>query len=180
MRCDSQSFNFYADLSRYISKTILGHETLSLLDVGPRTGAGLALLRLLHHPRAFTRLKFEPVVGIDLDPEFQRIAETEFRDIRAMTGDVFNLPLKSYDIVTCSHTIEHIPDPRPFVERLMAIGRRALFIACPFEEQNRVPGHCVTIDRAFFDDLGFDDVEVYESQHWHNGLACLAYKRLEG
>jgi len=178
LRCDSQSFSFYADLSRYICKFLLGHETLSVLDVGPRTGAGLALLRMMHHPLAFTRLKFAPVDGIDLDPEFQRIAETEFRDIRAITGDIFDLAPKSYDIVTCSHTIEHIPEPEPFLEQLTRLGRRALFIACPFEEQNRIPGHCVTIDHAFFDKFQFDDVEVYESQQWHNGLACLAYKKL--
>jgi 2-polyprenyl-3-methyl-5-hydroxy-6-metoxy-1,4-benzoquinol methylase len=157
---------------------MLGHETLSLLDVGPRTGAGLALLRLLHHPLAFTRLKFEPVYGIDLDPEFERIAKTEFRDIHPLTGDIFDLSDKSYDIVTCSHTIEHIPDPQSFVEKLVRLARRAVFLACPYEEANRVEGHCVSIGQSFFDMLQFDDVEVYESQHWHNGLACLAYKKV--
>ena len=177
MRCDSQSLNYYGDLSRYISKHILGFETLSLLDIGPRTGSGLALLRLLHHPEAFTRLKFDPVFGIDLDPEFQRIAESEFEDIRPMTGDIFDLENKTFDIVTCSHTIEHVPDPDSFMEKMANLARRALVIACPFEEIDRVPGHCNTITQDLFDRHGFDDVEVYDSNHWHNGACCLAFKR---
>lgn len=176
LRCDSQSMNYYGDLSRYICKFLLSHETLSLLDIGPRTGAGLALLRLLHHPAAFTRLKFDPVVGIDIDPEFERIAKREFNDIEALTGDIFDLADGSFDVVTCSHTIEHIPDPAPFVEKLARISRRALVIACPFEEHDLIPDHCSSINRAFFDSQGFDDLEVYDSNHWHNGLCCLAFK----
>lgn len=179
MRCDSQSLSFYGDLSRYMSKFLLGSETLSLLDVGPRTGSGLALLRLLHHPAAFTRLKLEPVIGIDLDPDFQRIAEIEFKDIRAITGDIFDLEDKSFDIVTCSHTIEHVPDLDPFVDKMARLARRALIVACPFEEQERIPGHCNTITREFFAAHSFDDVEVYESNHWHNGMCCLAFKRID-
>ena len=180
LRCDSQSINYYGDLSRYICKFVLGFETLSLLDVGPRTGSGLATLRLLHHPFAFNRLKFDPVVGVDLDPEFVRIAETEFRDIEARIGDIFDMADNSFDVVTCSHTIEHIPDPGSFVEKLARIARRALFVACPFEEVARVPGHCVTITREFFNEHKFEDVEVYDSNHWHNGLCCLAYRNTAG
>ncbi|MBB6486706.1 class I SAM-dependent methyltransferase [Rhizobium lusitanum] len=178
LRCDSQSMNYYGDLSRYISKNILGFETLSLLDVGPRTGSGLALLRLLHHPTAFTRLKLDPVYGIDLDPEFQRIAESEFEDIYPMTGDIFDLNAKSYDVVTCSHTIEHIPDLDPFIEQMANIARRAVVIACPFEEVNRVPGHVNTITQELFDKHDFIDVEVYDSNHWHNGVCCLAFRKI--
>ena len=176
LRCDSQSMNYYGDLSRYISGAFKGSETLSLLDVGPRTGAGLALLRLLHHPQAFTRLKFDPVVGIDIDPGFERTASVEFPDIVAKVGDIFDLPDGSYDIVTCSHTIEHIPDAEAFVAKLIRIARRGVVIACPFEEKDRVPGHVRSIDRNFFEELQFDDLEIYDSNHWHNGLCCLAYK----
>lgn len=179
LRCDSQSVAYYGDISRFISARLLAFETLSLLDVGPRTGAGLALLRLLHHPAAFTRLKFDPVVGIDLDPAFEPIAKREFPDITPYTGDIFSLEEKSFDVVTCSHTIEHIRDIGPFVARLEKLARRCVVLACPFEE--RIPlssGHVQIINAETLARLGYFDVEVYDSFHFHNGSCCLAFKLL--
>jgi SAM-dependent methyltransferase len=178
-RCDSQSLSYYGDISRFISSRVKSFETLSLLDVGPRTGVGLALLRLLHHPRAFTRLKFDPVVGIDLDPAFEAIAKREFPDIEARTGDIFDLAPKSFDIVTCSHTIEHLDDAVSFVRQLENIARKYLVLACPFEERRPLSdGHLDSIGRSFFDRVGIEDVEVYESFHFHNGMCCLAFKAI--
>jgi SAM-dependent methyltransferase len=177
LRCDSQSLVYYGDISRFLSTRLLGFETLSLLDVGPRTGAGLALLRLLHHPSAFTRLKFDPVVGIDLDPSFEAIVRREFPDVRGMTGDIFDLEPRSFDIVTCSHTIEHVEDMPPFVAQLERLARRAVVLACPFEEREPLSdGHVQRIDAKTLNSMGFTDVEVYESFQFHNGLCCLAIK----
>jgi len=179
LRCDSQSLSFYGDISRFISKRLLAFETLSLLDIGPRTGSGLALLRILHHPAAYTRLKFEPVHGIDLDPEFDRIAGQEFKDIHPSVGDIFDLPENSFDVVTCSHTIEHVPDAPDFIRQLEKIARRAVVLACPFEERSPMSdGHINRIDAAFMHELGYSDIEVYDSFHFHNGLCCLAFKAL--
>ena len=178
LRCDSQSLQFYGDMSRFLSSRILGHNYLSLLDVGPRTGAGLAYLRLVHHPAAFTRLKFDPVAGIDIDPMFRQYAQMDFPDIVGFTGDIFDMEDKSWDVVICSHTIEHIEEAESFVDRLCRIARRYVAIACPFAEYPLSSDHCRTIDYAFFQKLGFLDVEVYESQHWHSGLVCLAFKEI--
>jgi len=178
LRCDSQSMNYYSDISHFVSRRIKGFHTLSVLDVGSRTGAGLALLRLIHHPSAFTRLKFDPVAGIDLDPAFEATAALDFPDVSGMTGDIANLPEKSWDVVICSHTIEHIEDAENFVRLLERLARKYVVLACPFEEADRVPGHVRSIGPKFFNDLGYLDVEVYESHHWHNGYCCLAFKTL--
>ena len=179
MRCDSQSLHFYGDISRFLAQRVTGFETLSLLDVGSRTGAGTALLRLLHHPLAFTRLKFDPVVGLDLNPDVLRIIGKEFKDISAVCDDIFNLEENSYDVVVCSHTIEHLPEIAPFVAQLEKIARRYIVLACPVNE--RLPasdGHIQIITTETFAELGYTDVEVYESFHFHNGLCGLAFKKL--
>lgn len=178
LRCDSQSLQYYADISQFLSSRILEHTTLSLLDVGSRTGAGLGFLRLVHHPAAFTRLKLDPVAGIDIDPMFEQVACSEFPDIQGMTGDIFDLPEKSWDIVCCSHTIEHILNAEQFVQQLMRIARHSVVLACPFAENPLGPDHCRSIDYEFFKSLGIPDVKVYESQHWHSGMVCLAFKAI--
>ncbi|MBY0305376.1 MAG: class I SAM-dependent methyltransferase [Sphingomonas sp.] len=178
LRCDSQSLQYYADMSNFLSSRIHGMNVLSLLDVGSRTGSGLAFLRLVHHPAAFTRLKFDPVAGIDIDPMFEQIVGMEFPDIQGLTGDIFNLPDDSWDVVICSHTIEHIPEAEKFVEQLSRIARKYVAIACPFAESPLSDDHCRTIDYDFFKKLGFFDIKVFESQHWHSGVVCLAIKTI--
>lgn len=179
LRCDSQSLHFYGDISRFIARRVTGFETLSLLDVGARTGAGTALLRLLHHPQAFTRLKFDPVVALDLDPCVMRIVGEEFKDITPLLEDIFNIPENSYDIVVCSHTIEHLPQIEPFVEQLEKIARRYVVLACPVNERSPVSeGHIQIITPETLLNLGYVDVETYESFHFHNGPCGLAFKKI--
>jgi len=177
LRCDSQSLHFYGDISRFISQRVKGFQTLSLLDVGGRTGIGTALLRLLHHPLAFTTLKFDPVTSLDLDPDLPRIAGQEFKDISAVQMNIFDLEPKSHDIVVCSHTIEHVPDMEGFIAQLERIARKYVVLACPIDEH--VPlsdGHLRTITREHLASLGYADIEVYDSFHFHNGLAGIAMK----
>lgn len=177
LRCDSQSVHFYSDISHFISRRLKGALTLSLLDVGGRTGIGTALLRLLHHPSAFTTLKFDPVTSLDLDPDLPRIASKEFKDINAVQMNIFDLEPDSYDIVVCSHTIEHVPDMEGFIAQLEIIARKYVVLACPIDEKLPLSdGHLRTITRDHMTSLGYDDIEVYESFHFHNGLAGIAMK----
>jgi SAM-dependent methyltransferase len=177
LRCDSQSLAYYSDISRFMSERIKGFRTFSLLDVGPRTGAGLAFLRLVHHPSAFTRLKLDPVTGIDIEGSFELIARQEFPDIQGRTGDVYDLPENGFDIVLCSHTIEHLLDAEEFICQLERIARFYLILACPYEEREPLSGgHVRIVDTKFLASLGFTDVFVYESNHFHNGLCCVGFK----
>ncbi len=179
LRCDSQSLSFYSDISSYISRNICAVGRCSLLDVGPRSGAGLAFLRLAHHPESFSSLKLDPVHGIDLDPCFARISELEFPDIFSRTEDIFNIQSKSFDIVICSHTIEHLPDPVSFIKQLEFISRKYVVLAAPFEE--RIPltnGHLVKFDGEFLDALGYTERIVYTSTQFHNGACFIASKEI--
>lgn len=177
LRCDSQSMAYYGDISRFLASRLLGYETLSLLDVGPRTGAGLALLRLLHHPASFARLKFDPVRGIDIDPAFEIIATQELPDIQAMTGHTGQIADKQFDVVVCSHTVEQVPDLDAFVAELVRIARRCVVISAPFEEREpRLDGHLQYIDATRLRALGFADFETYDSFHFHSAPCCLAYR----
>jgi 2-polyprenyl-3-methyl-5-hydroxy-6-metoxy-1,4-benzoquinol methylase len=179
LRCDSQSMSFYADISRFLAARLLAFETLSLLDIGPRTGAGLALLRMLHHPAAFTRIKLDPVVGLDIEPAFEAIAAREFRDLGVRTGNVSSIESKSFDIVICSHTIDLVPNTQEFVAQLERIARRAVVLASPIRLPAELPSaQVVVLTEAVLESMGYFDVEIYDSFHRHDGPCCLAYKPL--
>ena len=175
---DAQSLSFYADISRFLCERIRGtQEPLSILDIGPRTGSGLALLRLMHHPMSYAAVKLDPVTGIDIDPVFKKTAERHYPDIEALCGDAFTLG-RTFDVVMSSHTIEHVDDPDDFITRMQSIARRLVVIACPFEEQDRIVWHKNTIGYHFLSRHGFHDMHVYRSNHWFNSLCVIACKWL--
>ena len=137
LHMDAQAMSFYADIFRFLVKRLEGRPLeMSLVDVGPRTGAGLALLRLLHHPMSFSSVRFEPVTGVEIDPMFEKIAAQSYPDITAITGDAFVLEDK-FDVVMSSHTIEHVEDPDAFIEGLQSISKGLVVVACPYEEVDR-------------------------------------------
>lgn len=177
LRCDSQSMHFYADISHYLVRRITEHTTLSVLDVGSRTAAGTALLRLLHHPLAYTTLKFDPVVALDIEPELFRFVKQEFKDISAICNDIHHLPDNAYDVVICSHTIEHLYDIPPFLQQLERVASKCVVLACPIDEKEPMTeGHFQRISVDMLAGHGYQNIEVYESFHFHNGPCGLAIK----
>jgi len=173
---DAQSLSFYADISAFIRDNIPSG-TYSLLDVGPRTGSGLALLRLLHHPSSYASIRFDPVTGIDLDSNFERTAKEQYPDIKAMTGDAFNVAGK-WDIVLSSHTVEHTADPAAFLHKLGTLAKRYVIIACPYEEQDLIRHHLNRIGYKTLTGAGFWNIKVYRSDHWFNSMCCIAMRAI--
>jgi 2-polyprenyl-3-methyl-5-hydroxy-6-metoxy-1,4-benzoquinol methylase len=170
---DAQSVSFYCDISAFVRDRLVG--TMSLLDIGPRTGAGLAVLRLLHHPMSYSAIKFDPVTGIDIDPMFEQIAKDRYPDIEALTGVAENLSGK-WDIVISSHTIEHVDDPDAFLNMMKTLARKAVVIAAPFEEQDLIVWHKQRITYKLLTNHGFHDMRVYRSNHFFNSLCVIAMK----
>lgn len=171
---DAQSISFYMDIAGYMAERLCG--SFSLLDVGPHTGSGLALLRLMHHPLTFARIKLDPVTGIDIDPVFLSRAQQLFPDIEALEGDVFNIADRKWDIVVSSHTIEHSENPPRFLSKLEQLANKCVIIACPFEEEDLIQWHCSRITYKILATAGFSQFKVYQSNHWHNSLCVIASK----
>lgn len=115
-------------------------KVIECLDVGSRTGAGAALMADLFQSY-FSMLRID-VDSIDIDTTFHDYQIARWAHLRRpLVGDIFAVEDRSYDIVICSHTIEHIKDPLPFARRLTQIAREFVFIYCPFEEIDPIPGH---------------------------------------
>lgn len=94
-------------------------EARTLLDVG--CGRGYFLGRV-----AEARADLE-LVGCDVVDKLSDPA------IRLVSGNVERLPFEdnSFDVVTCSHTLEHILDPSAAIRELKRVARRVLFVAVP-------------------------------------------------
>jgi 2-polyprenyl-3-methyl-5-hydroxy-6-metoxy-1,4-benzoquinol methylase len=151
-----------------------GQHNLTLLDVGPRTGAGTGLLQFLHHPESFSRIKLH-TTAIDLDKGFQDYAAVHSPGVEYLVGDIFDATLtRTFDVVLCSHTLEHLADPRPFLCRLRELAKAWVIVACPFDEKDLIAGHVSSIGYGFFEAEGAHSLHVYRSLTWHQSMACTA------
>jgi SAM-dependent methyltransferase len=172
---DVQSFVFACEVMPSLWELYpTGIHKLTLLDVGPRTAAGTALMQYVHHPESFSRIKLK-ATAIDIDHSFRDYANVHFPEVEYIVGDVFDPAFdRTFDIVMCSHTIEHLSDPLPFLQQLRGLARSWTIVACPFDEIDLIAGHLSSLGYSFFENAGVHSLKVYRSLTWHQSMACVA------
>jgi 2-polyprenyl-3-methyl-5-hydroxy-6-metoxy-1,4-benzoquinol methylase len=165
-----QSRLFMADLLPHVHR-LFGQappaRCLRVLDVGAETAAGAALLAELHHPESHAYLKMD-VTAIDVDRRFEPVAAGLFPDVTYRVGDVMALPTEPpWDLVVCSHVVEHVEDPETLVAHLqrLAAGGVAV-VAAPFEEDPLIPEHRHRLDAARIAAWGPSEQLVYTNLNW--------------
>jgi hypothetical protein len=84
-----------------------------------------------------------------------------------MVGDVHALPDRAWDFVVCSHVVEHVEDPRAFIDTLRRICRGFAFVYTPYREIERIPDHLSTIDESTYAGIPGCELEVVASMGWH-------------
>ena len=180
IRDDSQSVAFAVDLCRVLQEELASteHQALTLLDVGARTGTGSDLIARVFHPKSWSRLSLA-VTAIDIDRAVHARAALSHPRIDYQLRDVFDVD-ERYDIVVCSHTLEHTDDPGRLLEKILGLARRLVVIAAPWKEPEatRLPYHLYTFDERFFERYPPSRFETYLSPHW-SGSECFiaAYDR---
>ena len=168
----TQTVMFYIDLLPYLHYLVgnLPHgTTLTLLDAGAGSGAGAELIGNLHQSH-FLGHKID-VTEIDIHDTFKNYADVAYQNINYEVADVFKMDNDSFDIVICSHVIEHFSDPTPFIHKLNSISRYFSLFYCPFEETNLLDegrGHRRRIDQEFIEPLGPKLVEIRKSLAWRH------------
>lgn len=173
---DNSSIQFAIEILP-VMWSILGEEEkeYTMLDVGARTGAGTHFIAYIHQTHSNPRVKIR-ATAIDLDAQYLEYSRRNYPFANMKIADIYEMPEdERYDLVLCSHTIEHVPEPARFVARLLEIAKRAVIIACPFEEKEPVlPGHVNVFDREFFEKTEATSLKVYKSVNWHESMACIA------
>jgi SAM-dependent methyltransferase len=175
-----QSMQFMIDCLPMIRKLLWGkprHETLSVLDVGTGTGAGANLLATLYQGEFLgPRLKVD---AIELIPHLRNYAEGKFPLINYMVGDILAYKgSERWDLVICSHTIEHVERPEAFVSFLAGLAHRWALFYAPWKERSLIPGHVNRIDRGFLRRAGSKMHTIIESPAWSRAderAKCVAF-----
>jgi 2-polyprenyl-3-methyl-5-hydroxy-6-metoxy-1,4-benzoquinol methylase len=184
IRSDAQSLGFHTDVCVVLREELeTDHEVrLTLLDVGARTATGSNLMAQVFHPKSYSQIKIT-VTALDIDETHRDEALRRFPDIRYQVADVRDVK-DQYDIVTCSHTLEHVVDPGPVLEHLRRIAKRLVVIAAPYRESlgEGIPNpsnHQFSFDDEFFARYEPHRMIVYRSPHWSSGDCFLAVYRLD-
>lgn len=105
----------------YIQSAILDTQSCSLLDVGSGNGY---LLNSVKNLRSWERIS-----GVDVAPP----TKTPACGFEQHTGALPNLPFKNneFDVVTCTHVIEHVVDVPAAALELIRIARKRILIVVP-------------------------------------------------
>jgi 2-polyprenyl-3-methyl-5-hydroxy-6-metoxy-1,4-benzoquinol methylase len=171
-----QSRLFIIDLIPYIYRLYYNWPTdkpLRVLDIGIECGAGTALLAELHNRRSHNYLKME-VTGLDIVADFRDYIAVSSPFVKFVQKDIFDISDdETWDLVICSHVIEHLSDPFPFIEKLKRLTSKYTIVACPYNETNLRPGHIQTIDEAFIAQATPLEHHIYTNFCWRSRGKCL-------
>ena len=168
----AQSAQFIIDIVPYLHQVMLQHyrrsDELTLVDVGPGSCIGTNLLASLHSDDViYSKLKID---AIDYTNVRERWATALYPKINYRVEDLFDQPDRQWDFVICSHVIEHLDEPRPFIDALRRICKGFAFIYSPFEELDRIPYHLSTITRDTYAGIDNCRLEIRKSMGWRCDL----------
>ena len=176
-KADPQAVGFMVDILGALRATLLPRHLsgrFSVLDLGAKSGAGSQLLGFLGQDASFSKIKFV-VTSADIDPTYRHYAAARHLNVEYLNADVFEVG-RQWDIVICSHVIEHIPDPFAFIAQLKTIARRYIVLAFPYLEDpaNLIPGHLHSLGHDFLRRLAPASYEVYDGLFWGQSLCAIA------
>ena len=164
----AQSTLFMADILPFIHDKLLKHyrrqDVLRAIDVGAASCFGTRLLATLHASHfVYSRMEVD---AIDYVPDRARWVMATVPEVNYQVKDLYDLPPKSWDIVVCSHVIEHVPEPEKFIAKLREICRGFAFVFSPYNENPLIPGHINTITEVDYAPLPCE-THLIKSMGWH-------------
>jgi SAM-dependent methyltransferase len=163
-----QSMQFMIDCLPAINRLLAGFpagKPIRVLDVGTGSGAGANLLATLYAGDFLGRAMM--VDAIDLARRLERYAKAKFPTIHYTVGNVLDLrPEPPWDLVLCSHTIEHIKDYVNFVRHLQTLATKWVLFYAPWKEKDLIAAHVVSIDEEVLAAARAVGFEIIDSPGW--------------
>lgn len=176
-----QTMVFYMDIIAALQEILQGYHQLNILDVGARTGAGANLLGYIFSGNSYSRIKAD-VTALDIEDRFLVYAKKKFPWISSYIVKDINDLGGTWDIVVCSHTIEHVPNYREFIDKLRMRAKKFVVLLAPYNEAGcklikdikMCEGHINSIDHDAIAELEPQVLKIYRSLVWQQSLAFLA------
>ena len=139
------------------------------VDVGTATGAGANLLATLYKGKFFGIQMKVDALETKNNNKFEPYPKLHFPDINYIVSNLFELNKNLlWDLVICSHTVEHMIDPFPFIEELQRRSKHWVLIYCPLNEQPLIKPHKFIFTKDIIDSLQPLMVEIIDSPAWSN------------
>jgi SAM-dependent methyltransferase len=140
--------------------------TIALLDIGPAFGAAGGLLSQMH--RSHFLGPQVSVSALDIVDSRREFIELTYPLVRFMHTSIEELPADNqWDVVYCSNTIEHIEDPREFIQSVMRHTRGFAVFLAPYREELPLSwGHCIQIDEQTFHGFNVKSMQVIQTAAW--------------
>ncbi|HEX3864245.1 MAG TPA: class I SAM-dependent methyltransferase [Stellaceae bacterium] len=164
-----QSMQFMIDCLPIIRKLLVGaprEATVKVLDVGTGTGAGANVLATLYQG-AFLGPRMK-VDAIEITPHLKQYAAAKFPLVNYLVGDVLDYKESGrWDLVVCTHTIEHVERPEDFIAFLTGLANYWVLLYTPWKEKSLIPGHINRIDRRFLRRVGSKMHVILKSPAWY-------------
>jgi 2-polyprenyl-3-methyl-5-hydroxy-6-metoxy-1,4-benzoquinol methylase len=164
-----QSELFMAEIIPTIHELYFGYpvnRSIDVLDIGPQTFSGTRLLSRTHAPDSFNNLKMN-ISALDIHDHFKNLKECLCPEVEFFKANIFDVKDRSWDLIICSHVIEHVPDPKVFLDQLKRLSRRDIIVACPWNEDPiTTKGHVNTIDKAFVRSVGASSLKIFTNFMW--------------
>lgn len=163
----AQSIMFMTEMMpNIIQRGLRAGRPLRILDVGPGAGFGANFLGQVTAEGFFGLIA--EVSVLDIEPIYRDYIVRRHPYVREFIhGDVFDLD-DTWDLVVCSHVIEHVDEPQRFLHRLAEISEFGVVFSAPFEEprDNLCPGHKHSFDMSWLQQIGATNVRLVESAAW--------------
>ncbi|WP_281788191.1 methyltransferase domain-containing protein [Limnohabitans sp. INBF002] len=138
----------------------------SWLDVGP--GAGFAANFLADMHSSWTLDYKLNLSTLDIISRYHKLMDFVGENIKEnIKDDVYDLN-SIFDYVSCSHVIEHVPNPEKFIFKLQALAKKRVFVLAPWKERPEIltKGHINIFDETFIEKLGGVNYKLLKSPAW--------------
>lgn len=141
---------------------------ITVLDVGPQTFSGTALLSRLHSKKTFNQLKMK-VTAVDIHEKFLSVKDLICPEVDFIKSDVLNLdPTKqTWDLIIASHVVEHVQEPNVFLRQLQVLSNYKVLVATPWDENPiTTAGHLNTVNKELIRKVSAKNLEIFTNFSW--------------